>query len=184
MKVLPYRLLVTSLAVGLGGLPLCAQAIRLNRPTGVRPMFSGGTISVVATPSQVSLDLIGGGAASASSGITITTTGSGLSLLSGASLYGYFTSTSALVDTHGDMIPSSDVLGLCLTGSPTTYSAFSQTSPFAGTASSLLIWHTANLLALTSGRTDVLQLKVDLTSAPQQPAGTYTGTLVLQIQAL
>jgi hypothetical protein len=40
------------------------------------------------------------------------------------------------------------------------------------------------LLNIVGTRTDNLNLKIDLTSKPLLPAGTYTGTLTLQAQAL
>ncbi|WP_263409303.1 hypothetical protein [Terriglobus tenax] len=39
------------------------------------------------------------------------------------------------------------------------------------------------LLDILSVRTDTLNLKIDLSSTPQLPAGSYTGTLVLQTQS-
>jgi hypothetical protein len=172
------------LAFALLGLHLSApaQVVRINRPVGPRPMISAGSISVIATPAAVSFNLVSGGAASGSSGISITTQESGISLLSMMSLYGYFASASALADTSGDTIPSSDIFGQCATGTPTAYTAFTQTGPFAS-GSSLLIWQSNNLVALAAGRTDVLSLKINLSTTPQLPAGSYSGTLFLQVQA-
>lgn len=185
MKHSPLRLLLpVFLAFGSDQRTLWAQAIRINHPSVVKPLLSTGTITISATPSQVAFQLVGAGASNGSSGISISTSATGLTLLSSASLYAYFSSSNALTDSNGDNIPASDVFGLCSTGTPTTYTAFTQMSPFNGSSSSLLIWHTANLVSLTSGRTDVLQLKIDLTSIPQLPAARYSGSLILQVQAL
>jgi len=159
-----------------------AQVVRLNRPVVARPMVITGSISVTATPAAVSFNLVSGGATSGSSGITITTQENGISVLSMMSLYGYFISTSALSDTVGDTIPSADIFGLCTTGTPTSYTAFTQSGPFAS-GSSLLIWQSNNLVTLAAGRTDVFSLKINLSATPQLPAGAYSGTRLLQVQA-
>lgn len=159
-----------------------AQVVHLQRPALARPMLSVGSITVTAAPAAVSFNLASGGTTPGSSGITIETQENGISALSMMYLYGYFASTSALTDTAGDTIPSSDILGLCATGSPTAYTAFTQTGPFAS-GSSLLIWQSNNLVTLAAGRTDVLSLKVNLSATPQLPAGVYSGTLFLQVQA-
>ena len=153
------------------------QAVRLHPR-----LLLTGTLGVTATPSTVNFALVKGGVATGSSGITIVTSAA-IGLAATISLYAYFTTTSALNDGNGATIPSSHVLGQCSTGSPTGFTAFSQTGPFA-TGSSLQIYSQAFLLVLFGSRSDVLNLQIDLTSLPQQPAGTYTGTLVLQMQGM
>lgn len=100
-------------------------------------------------------------------------------------LFGYFdTPTVALTDGAGNDIPSSKVEGRMSTGSPTSYTAFSQTNPLGPAGGSLLLFSEG----ITGGnkiktRTDNLELRINLTGT-SLPAGTYTGTLRIQAQAL
>ena len=105
--------------------------------------------------------------------------------MSSVSLYGYFSSTTALTNVSGASIPSSAVFGQCTTGSPTTFTAFTASdSNGMGAGSSLLIWRTTNLVSLGAGRTDTLSLEINLQGVPQTPAGTYTGTVNFLVEFL
>jgi hypothetical protein len=151
------------------------------------------SLTVAATPSAVNFTLVQGGTATGSSSIVITTTLNGVSLLSTLSLYGYFTSASAAL-TDGNptpnKIPSSAVLGQVPTGSPTTFTAFTQSGMLGTPGATLQLFSTVSLSSLgcvpasASCRTDNLSLAINLSSLPQLPAGTYTGTLILQAEAL
>jgi hypothetical protein len=101
------------------------------------------------------------------------------------SLFGYFnTPASALTDGGGNNIPSSWVEGQVTTGTPTTYTAFSQTNP-VGPAGGSLALYTEAITGLNKikTRTDNLDLRVNLTGQTLA-AGTYTGVLRLQARAL
>ncbi len=174
--------LCTLLAAVFIALPTAnAQVVRLGAPARPHPQLALGSLGISASPSSISFTLAAGGQALASSPISIQTTAN-LSALGSLSLYAYFMSSTALA-SGSDAIQASMVYGRCPTGSSTTLTAFSQTTPFSA-ASGLLVYRTGNLVALGSGRTDSLFLVVDLSTAPQLPAGSYTGTLVLQAQAL
>ena len=160
-----------------------AQMVRMNQASGVKPRASGGTITLTATPGVITFGLVGGGAVTGSMPVTLLAAFAGLSVGGPMSLYGYFATTNALTTVPGDVIPSSIVFGLCPTGSPTSYTAFTQSSPFAA-SSSLLVWQVNNILTLNANRTDTLTLKIDLTSKRQQPAGVYSGTLIFIVQSL
>lgn len=101
------------------------------------------------------------------------------------SLFGYFnTPAQALTDGGGNNIPSSWVEGQMTTGSPTTYTAFTQTNP-VGPAGGSLALYTEVITGLNKikTRTDNLDLRVNLTGQTL-PAGTYTGVLRLQARAI
>jgi hypothetical protein len=140
---------------------------------------------MTANSASVNFTLAPGSAALGSSAVTITTNVSDLTLLGTFSIYGYFVTTNALTTPAGDTIPSSAVFGRCSTGAPTNFTAFSQASPFAAN-SSLLIFQASSLAGLLIGGNliETLYLKIDLTNLLQQPAGAYSGTLILQTQAL
>jgi hypothetical protein len=131
----------------------------------------------------VNFALVSKGVATGSSGVTITTTWNVVGVLPTLNLYGYFTTaTAALTDgrTPANLIPSSAVLGQMATGVPTSYTAFTQTAPFGGAGAGLTLINVSSLVALSSNRTDVLNLKIDLSSLPKLPAGSYSGALTLQ----
>jgi hypothetical protein len=185
----------------LGLIPFCianpaiSQALRVQaKPMRVRPelLCVLCSLTVTATPGLVSFTLVKGGVALGSAPVVITTTLNGVSLLNSVSLYGYF-STAAAALTDGaatpDNIPSSAVLGQDTSGSPTSYTAFTQSQPVGTPGASLLIYTTTSFLTLgcapttASCRTDSLNLEINLSALPQLPAGTYTGTLILVAQA-
>ncbi len=158
------------------------QIVRLGAPARPHPELALGSLGISASPSTISLTLVAGGQAFGSSAISIQTAAN-LSVLSSLSLYAFFTNSAALSSSSGDTIPASMVYGRCPTGSPTAFTAFTQSAPFSA-ASGLQLYRTGNLVMLGSGRTDSLFLMIDLSATPQLPAGSYTGTLILQAQAL
>ncbi len=181
--------------------PVATQALRVQsgiarvRPTSIRPdlVCALCTLTVSATPASVSFGLIKGGTAVGSAPIVITTTLYGVSALSSLTLYGYFTTSSAALtdgDAIPDKIPSSAVLGQVPTGTPTSYTPFTQSDAVGTAGAALQLFSTSSLLSLgclpatAVCRTDSLNLEISLSSLPQLPAGTYSGTLILQAQAL
>ena len=159
-----------------------AQIISLNKPTAIRPEIATGSITIALATPVVTFALHPGGIATGTPGISITTTEVSVKGVSAVSMYGFFTTTKALVDTAGDSIPTSSVLGLCGTGSPTSYTAFTQSGPF-GVGTSLLIWRGTATGHLADVRTDILSLEINLGAISTLPVATYNGTLMLQVQA-
>jgi hypothetical protein len=100
-------------------------------------------------------------------------------------LYGYFAlPAQSLTNGVGGDIASSLVQGRVTTGTPTTYTAFTQTNPVGPAGGSLLLFsETITGLNKNKTRTDNLDLRIDLTGQ-SLPAGTYTGTLRIQARAL
>ena len=145
-------------------------------------------LTISATPATVNFTLNSGGVATGSAPVAITTSWLLLPTRANVNLYAWFAAPgSALSDgaTTPDNIPSSEVLGQVTTGTPTSFTPFTQTNTL-GTASGGLKLFTQALSATNraSSRTDNLNLEIDLTAQPQLPAGAYTGTLNLQAQAL
>lgn len=118
--------------------------------------------------------------------ISVTTSWSSLkSSRTAVKLYAYFSSaTAALVHTNSANttdIPSSAVkIKVNGTGS---YNALSNTTPFSGASGRLLFTQSINAGNRTSNRTDSMAVQLDLTSLPQLPADTYTGSMRIQAQA-
>lgn len=101
------------------------------------------------------------------------------------SLYGYFsTPSAALVGTTAN-IASTYVQGRMTTGTPTTYTAFTQTNPVGPAGGSLLLFsETITGTNKNKTRTDNLDIRINLTTSPALPAENYTGTLRIQARAL
>jgi len=85
-------------------------------------------------------------------------------------------------------IPSSAVYGRVPTGGPKSFSPLTGTALAAGqalvgTAGSTLVLFTQTISDANAlgGRSDDLQMRIDLSGAPDMPAGAYTGTLNLLV---
>jgi hypothetical protein len=187
-----YRNTRTHLLLALGSLLLAAPSAfaQLNSNTATVSLTAtlGESLTVSATPNNVSFALVSGGTAAASGPVAVTTTW----ILSGSrtsvTLVGYFASATAALTNGGSpavTIPTSEVLGQVTTGTPTTFTAFTQSAPLGTTGAGLTLFTQAiSATNFASLRTDNLNLEINLTAQPQLPAGTYTGTLDLQAQAL
>ncbi len=166
-----------------------AASVTSNAPTVALNGTLAESLTVSATVSTVNFALVPGSTVAGSAAIPITTTWILLPSRTSVQLYGFFASSAAaLTDgyTAPDNIPSSAVLGQVPTGTPTTYTAFSQTAAGFGAASASLLLYT-QAIALAShnfvgNRTDNLSLEI--VTPATLPAGTYTGTLTLQATAL
>jgi hypothetical protein len=169
--------------VGMMPAVMAAPATRVRALRAKPSLILGDTLTVTALPAAVSFALVSKGIAPGSGAVAITTTWTGLSLFSSMTLSGYFASASQALTSGAANIPSSAVLGKVPTGSPTSFTAFTQSPPLGPAGAGLLLYSQAALLSLGGTRTDSLSLEIDLTSLPQTPAGTYSGTLILQAQA-
>ncbi len=165
--------------------PAAAQAVRVRLPRPAPQLFLFLSLTVTASPTAVTFALVHGGPATASSAVAVTTSYLlGASLMGTLNLYAYFSSaTNALTGgTPISSIPSSAVFGMVPTGLPTSFTAFTQTTPYSG-ASGLQLYNLTTLVSLSGSRTDNLNLKIDLTSLPQLPAATYSGMITLEAQS-
>lgn len=160
---------------------LAAQTVRI---VPVAPQINiGASLAISATPANVSFTLVQGGVAAASTPITITTKASNLTVLGSLSLYAYFSSSAALTSAEGSTISASNVIAT--SDAQPNPQSFTGNTPFA-TGSGVVVYQTSSILAITlgQGHQNTLSLSIDLSTAQQQPAGVYVGTLILQAQAL
>ncbi len=145
-------------------------------------------LSVSATPGNVNFTLIPGGTAVASAPILVTTTWLVRASRANVALFAWFaTPAAALTDgaSTPNTIPSAEVYGTVPTGSPTAYTAFTQSGALGASGGGLQLFTQALSSATRSAtRTDNLNLEINLTAQPQLPAGSYSGILNLQAQAL
>ena len=175
LKVIKVMLLLGVLCPGIA----LAQSFKLNSTREVRPRLSVGSIAVSVSPSVVNMALVAGGQSAPSPTISINNLVS-LTALGTFALYASFASGSALTDSAGNVIPASAVFGKCTTFN--SYTPFTQLGPLS-TRSSLLIYQTNSLATLLVNQNQTCNLMIDLTSLPQLPAGSYSGTLIVQAQA-
>ena len=170
------------LVVLCGVLSPCAHAQANSAPAAVNLIaVRNPGIAVAAFPANVNFALFNGAVATGSAPITITTTWDVSPSAGNLTLYAYFsTAIAALSNGAGNNIASSRVLGSVNGGA---FAPFTGISPYAA-GSSLQIF-TFRVLGLNrrGTRNDTLNLQIDLTGAVL-PAGTYSGTLLIQAQAL
>jgi hypothetical protein len=177
-----------SLALTLLAPPARSQAP--IRVAGLRPRPQatlGDTITITATPSTVNFALAPGGVTTGSAPVSIVTTWTGISLLSNLYLYASFGSSTAALSGGTPVInniPSTHVFGSDPSGGiVNSMTAFTGTNPVNGSTASLLLYQLNTFLSLGGTHTDTLSLQIDLTTQPQLPAATYTGTLTLVAEA-
>jgi hypothetical protein len=145
-------------------------------------------LTISASPATVNFALVSGAAATGSAPVVIQTSWLLLPTRANVKLFAWFaTPAAALTDaaTTPNNIPSTEVLGQMTSGTPTTFTAFTQSNTLGAANGGLLLFTqalTATNRAAT--RSDNLNLKIDLTAQPQLPAGSFTGTLNIQAQAL
>ncbi|HTV81426.1 MAG TPA: hypothetical protein VME18_02155 [Acidobacteriaceae bacterium] len=176
-----FAVLAASCALGWG------QAIKV-RSRELEPLapIGGGALTVSASPATVDFTLVSKGTAQGSSGVTVTTTWDETGGGAEVSLYAWLGSSTAALsneDSSTYVIPSSAVLGQMTTGSPTSYTAFTQTTPGGIAGAGLTLLNDVSVSESRYGsdsRSDVLNLEINLSGMPALPAGTYTGTLTLQ----
>jgi len=165
-----------------------AQAVRISKDK-ISPQTAVSSLTVSVSPATVNFNLVSGGISTGSNPIALTTTwGGSLCLLTCTiNLYAYFADANAALSGGSPAvnIPSSEVLGQVTTGTPTTFTPFTQTNPVGSAGASLKLFQQSSFLYWGGGsRTDALNLQIDLSSQPQLPAGTYSGTLFIQAQSL
>lgn len=98
-------------------------------------------------------------------------------------VYAFFSSsTAALTDGAGNNIPSADFQ---ISNNGGAFTALTNTVPFGGANAGLQLSSTPILGNNRSGtRNDTMNFNINLVPLPNLPAGTYTGTLTIQAQAI
>jgi hypothetical protein len=181
----------------LGSVAVLAASAALSATASAQVLSGTGNVSLTATLSQALTVSVTGGSSvnfaltanAAANGDVPTIIRTAWNLNPGqigaVSLYAYFdVPAQALTDGAGGNIPSSWVMGQMATGTPTSYTAFTQTNPVGPAGGSLALF-TTNITGINknSSRTDNLNLRIDLTGRTLS-AGTYTGVLRIQARAI
>jgi hypothetical protein len=163
------------------------QSLNSNTATVSLTATLSESLTVAATPATVTFVLIPGGTATGNAPVAVTTTWILSASRTSVTLVGYFSSATAALSGGSPVvnIPTSEVLGQVTTGTPTTFTAFTQTAPLGPAGAGLTLFTQAiSGTNRSANRTDNLNVQINLTSQPQLPAGSYAGTLNLQAQAL
>ena len=142
------------------------------------------SITVTLSASAVNFTLTSGSATNpGSTSITATTKWTLGPGLTPVRVYAFFAnSASALTDGAGDNIPSKDFQ---ISDNGGAFRTLVRTTPFGGANAGLTLSTTPIRAANRSGsHVDTLNFNINLTTLPNLPPATYTGTLTIQAEAL
>ncbi|HET9406914.1 MAG TPA: hypothetical protein VFO39_06715 [Candidatus Sulfotelmatobacter sp.] len=163
---------------------LQAQAVSSGAQTIALNATLSEAITLNVSANAVNFNLTAGSANNPGSiAITATTTWTLKPNRGNVSLYAFFSnSASALNDGAGDNIPSADFQ---ISDNGGAFAALTNTVPFGGANAGLQV---ANWKVVGNNkqgtRNDTLNFNINLSTIPNLPAGVYTGTLTLQVQAI
>ena len=172
-------LLAVTLAV-----PASAQVLNSGASTITLNAVLSQSITLTLSANAVNFNLASGSAANpGSTSITATTSWTLKPSVGSLKVYAFFgSSASALTDGAGNNIPSADFQ---ISNNGGAFTALTNTVPFGGANAGLQLSSTPILGNNKSGtRNDVMNFNINLAPLPNLPAGSYTGTLTIQAQAI
>ena len=138
------------------------------------------TVAVNSGGSQTLASLTDGAPNSFASPVNLTTTWD-LNAGTNVVLVGSFATPAQALASGSNFITSTYVKGKMATGTPTSFTAFTQNGVGTiGTTGGSLTLFTQSAASLAGNRTDNLDLQIDLTGHASLVPGTYSGTLNLQ----
>ena len=169
-------LLIWTVAVQAQALNSGAQAIALNANLAE-------SISITLSANTVNFTLTSGSANNAGSGPVTATTAWTLRTGRTLRLYAYFASSAAaLTNGAGNNIPSAD---FSVSDNGGAYRTITNTVAFGGAAAGRQLYRVGiNAANRNSTHVDTMLFNINLSTIPQLPAGTYTGVLNIQAQAI
>jgi hypothetical protein len=158
-----------------------AQALNSNTATVNLNAVMAESLTVSASPATVNFTLASSGTANGSAPVAITTSWTLGKARTSMKVFAYFSSANALTDGAGDNIPTSSVLGNV---DATSYAPFTGgTGPFGVNSIQVFSQAVGAAGTFNSTHSDSVALQINTTGLAL-PAGTYTGTLNIQAQAL
>jgi hypothetical protein len=162
---------------------LQAQSVKSGAKTITLNAVLTESISVNLSSNSVNFTLTAGSAANVgSSGVTATTSWNAHPGRNAYVLSYFVNSTAALTDGFGNNIASSK---FSVSDNGAAYAPLTNTVAFGGASAGLQLF-TVKITGLnkTGTHVDNMLFKLDLSTIPQLPAGTYTGTLNIQAQVI
>lgn len=161
-----------------------AQVVNSGASTITLNAVLKDSITVSLSSNAVNFTLTAGSASNpGSTGVTATTTWLLKPSVGSLKVYAFFSSSvAALTDGAGNNIPSADFQ---ISNNAGPFNPLTNTVPFGGANAGLQLSSTPILGNNKSGsRTDNMNFNINLVPLPSLPAGTYTGTLTIQAQAI
>ena len=161
-----------------------AQVLNSGASTITLNAVLNDSITVSLSSNSVNFTLTAGSASNpGNTSVTATTTWLLRPSVGSLKLYAFFSSsTAALTDGAGDNIPSADFQ---ISDNAGPFNALTNTVPFGGANAGLQLSSTKILGNNRAGsQTDTMNFNINLAPLPSLPAGTYTGTLTIQAQAI
>jgi hypothetical protein len=164
--------------------PANAQVLNSAASTITLNAVLSQSVTLTLSANAVNFNLTAGSAANpGSTSITATTSWTLKPSVGSLKVYAFFSnSASALTDGAGSNIPSADFQ---ISNNGGAFSALTNTVPFGGANAGLQLSSTPILGNNKTGtRNDVMNFNINLVPLPNLPAGSYTGTLTIQAQAI
>jgi hypothetical protein len=161
-----------------------AQVINSAASTITLNAVLSQSVTLTLSANAVNFNLTAGSAANpGSTAITATTAWTLKPSVGSVNVYAFFSnSASALTDGGGNNIPSADFQ---ISNNGAAFTALTNTVPFGGANAGLRLSSTTILGNNKTGtHNDVMNFNINLAPLPNLPAGTYTGTLTIQAQAI
>jgi hypothetical protein len=178
-----YRLAIVIASIALAH-AASAQVLNSGASTIALQAVLNDSVTVSLSANAVNFTLTAGSANNpGSTSITAITTWLLKPSVNSVKVYAFFSSsTSALNDGAGDMIPSADFQ---ISNNSGPFQALTNTVPFGGANAGLQLSSTPVLgNNRASSHTDTMNFNINLVPLPSLPAATYTGTLTIQAQAI
>ena len=164
--------------------PVAAQVLNSAASTITLNANLSESLAVTLSSNAVNFNLTAGNASNpGSTSITATTTWTLKPSTGSVKVYAFFAnSASALNDGAGDNIPSA---AFEISNNGGAFTALTNTVPFGGANAGLLL-STTKILGnnRTGSHSDAMNFNINLSTLPNLPAATYTGTLTIQAQAI
>jgi hypothetical protein len=164
-------------------LPATAQVINTAASPITLNAVLSETITLTLSANAVNFNLAQGSANNPGSIAITATTSWAMARRRTLRVYAYFASAaSALTDGTGDNIPSS---AFEISDSGGAFNALVNTVPFGGANAGLQLARVRIRRRNRVGtRNDVMNFNINLSTLPNLPAGSYTGTLNIRVQAI
>lgn len=142
------------------------------------------SVSVTLSANAVNFTLAAGSASNpGSTSVTATTVWTLKPSRGSLNVYAFFSSSAAaLTDGSGNNIPSSSFQ---ISDNGGAFTALTSTVPFGGASAGLQV-ATVKIIGNNKqgSRTDNMNFNINLSALPTLPAGTYTGTVTIQVQVI